>query len=163
MEIAYKEFGGDRFKDIAASYILSCLLEKGNGYLEYFSPRYKMYAVSGSLDVMVHDSEAGERRPYNTLSGGETFMISLALALGLSAMQNAATTCDTIFIDEGFGTLSSDYLETVMETLEKLQRLERRRIGVISHIESLKERIPVKIQVTPRGPSMSRVTVSDTL
>ncbi|MBD5306446.1 MAG: AAA family ATPase [Bacteroides sp.] len=159
LETLNLEFGKEKFKNIAASYILAHLLEKGNFYMERFSNRYRMVGVSGSLEVMVLDRESGERRPYNTLSGGETFMVSLALALGLAAMQNSRVTPDTLFIDEGFGTLSGDVLETVMETLERLQRLEGRRVGIISHVERLRERIEVLLTVERRDPTTSAVII----
>ncbi len=100
---------------------------------------------------MVYDRDAGNIRAFNTLSGGESFMVSLALALGLSAFQDSRTSPDTLFIDEGFGTLSADCLDAVTETLERLQNIEGRRVGIISHVEGLRDRIATRITLRPRG------------
>ncbi|MCM1296624.1 MAG: SMC family ATPase [Muribaculaceae bacterium] len=156
-----KEFGGDngeRFTKIACSFILNRLLDSANYYLAMFNDRYQLDSRPDSLEIMVYDSRGDNLRAFNTLSGGESFMVSLALALGLSAFRESEATTDTIFIDEGFGTLSSDYLDTVTETLQRLQHIEGRRVGIISHVENLRDRISTKITVTPKG-SCSNITV----
>lgn len=148
------EFGGqngDRFSRIACAYVLNHLIERANYYLPMFTSRYRLASNSGSLEIRLHDNISGYTRAFNTLSGGESFMVSLSLALALSAIQDARMIPDTIFIDEGFGTLSADCLDSVTDTLEQLHLIEGRRVGIISHIESLRERIPVKITVTPAG------------
>jgi len=144
-------FGNDRFKRIVCSYILADLVTRANHYMMMFRPRYSMVVEPGNLEILVRDSEMGSTRVFNTLSGGETFMTSLSLALGLASMNSVGFTADTIFIDEGFGTLSSDCLETVMDSLDRLRRIEHRRIGIISHVESLRDRIPVQIVLRPVG------------
>lgn len=148
------DFGGqngDRFSRIACAYVLNHLIERANYYLPMFTSRYRLASNSGSLEIRLHDNLSGYTRAFNTLSGGESFMVSLSLALALSAIQDARMIPDTIFIDEGFGTLSADCLDSVTNTLEQLHLIEGRRVGIISHIESLRERIPVKITVTPAG------------
>lgn len=151
-------FGNDRFKRIVCSYILADLVTRANHYMSMFRPRYSMVVEPGNLEILVRDSEMGSTRVFNTLSGGETFMTSLSLALGLASMNSVGFTADTIFIDEGFGTLSSDCLETVMDSLDRLRRIEHRRVGIISHVESLRDRIPVQIVLRPVG-SYSNVDV----
>lgn len=149
-----REFGGtsgDRFSRIACAFILSQLLSRSNYYMEMFSRRYRLEARPDSTEIMVYDRDAGNIRAFNTLSGGESFMVSLALALGLSAFQDSRTSPDTLFIDEGFGTLSADCLDAVTETLERLQNIEGRRVGIISHVEGLRDRIATRITLRPRG------------
>ncbi len=139
---------GGKFKSIAQSYILLQLLENSNFYLRRFTSRYELTTQPGSLVILVSDREDGDTiRAANTLSGGESFMVSLALALGLSTLNRNNFTPDTLFIDEGFGTLSGDCLNTVIETLEVLHNIGSRRVGIISHVNELYERISTKIEV----------------
>ena len=129
------------------SYILEELLAIANGYLSHFNDRYELEAQPGTLTILVRDLLQGDRTAVTTLSGGESFMVSLALALALSSMTGKVFTVDTIFIDEGFGTLSANYLDKVMETLNHLYDMGGRRVGIISHVEALKERITAQIHV----------------
>lgn len=102
------------------------------------------------LDIEILDANTGKKRPASTLSGGESFLASLSLALGLSdeiAAENGGIKIDTLFIDEGFGTLSEDYLNKVIEQIEKLS-YENKFIGLISHVGELKDAIDAKIIVT---------------
>ena len=155
--------GGSRMSQIAQSHILSLLLDNANYYLELFTPRYRMFSSPGNLQVNIRDRDRGnEIRPFNTLSGGESFMVSLALALGLSSVQSVNTTPDIIFIDEGFGSLSSDCLEQVTSTLAALRLSEGRRVGIISHVSSLRDRIPTAIEVRSADNISSTVTVTRT-
>jgi exonuclease SbcC len=143
---------GKRFKQITQSYILMQLLENANYYLRQFTTRYELTAQPGSLVILITDREDNDvSRPSNTLSGGESFMVSLALALGLSSLNRNSFTPDTLFIDEGFGTLSSDSLNTVIETLEVLHSMGNRRVGIISHVNELHERIATRIEVKKRA------------
>ena len=103
--------------------------------------------------------QGGAERSVNTLSGGESFLVSLALALGLSSLAANTLQVSTLFIDEGFGTLSAECLNTVMEALENLHQMGGKKVGIISHVEALRERIPVKIQLTRQGNSSSRVSI----
>ena len=151
---------GAKFKSIAQSYILLQLLENSNFYLRQFTSRYELTTQPGSLVILVKDREDGDTlRAANTLSGGESFMVSLALALGLSSLNRNNFTPDTLFIDEGFGTLSGDCLNTVIETLEVLHNIGSRRVGIISHVGELYERISTKIEVRKQaGVSEVKIT-----
>jgi exonuclease SbcC len=98
-------------------------------------------------------------RTVNTLSGGETFLMSLALALGLSDLASHKVQLGSLFIDEGFGTLDPEVLEKTITMLEKLQMQDNKTIGIISHVEALKERIRVKVNVVKNGQGYSEVRV----
>lgn len=151
---------GKKFRNIAQSYVLRVLLGKANYYLEMLSPRYSLDCEDGSLSINVIDNfQGGAVRNVGLLSGGEGFIVSLALALGLSAISKERLNVDTLFIDEGFGTLDRSTLETVITTLDRLHQIGGRRIGIISHVEALKERIPTQIQLRRTGPSSSEVRI----
>ncbi len=108
--------------------------------------------------VLVDHFQTGRTRPVDTTSGGEKFLISLALALGLSDLASNNVKIDSLFIDEGFGTLDPNMLETVISTLETLQS-EGKMIGVISHVENLKERISTQIQVIKNSNGISTIEI----
>ena len=113
------------------------------------------------LDIEILDANTGKKRPASTLSGGESFLASLSLALGLSdeiSAENGGITIDTLFIDEGFGTLSDDYLNNVIKQIEKLS-YENKFIGLISHVKDLKEAIDAKILVDYRQDEGSSIEV----
>ena len=151
---------GKTFRAIAQSFILKELLQNTNYYLKHFTDRYQLEGQGISLTILLRDYyEGGVTRPVSTLSGGESFLISLALALGLASLNQQQLSVDTLFIDEGFGTLSSDYLNTVMDTLEKLHQLGGKRVGIISHVEGLRERIRTQIQVNRLDNSRSEVII----
>lgn len=153
---------GSTFRGIAQSYILAHLLCRANRYLKKFSPRYELTNSPGSLTILVTDAMSGFRpQSVNVLSGGESFMVSLSLALGLSDMSAMGYQDQDmlLFIDEGFGTLDADCLATVMDTLEVLHHMRGRRIGIISHVQELKERIPTQICVRRVDPTKSRVSI----
>ena len=148
--------GGTLFKKIAQSHLLGVLLENANFYLSQFTDRYELMRQEGSLVVLMKDKQQDEApRPANTLSGGEGFMASLALALGLSSFNSSDFSSDTIFIDEGFGTLSPKCLEGVYETLASLKKVVGKKVGIISHVEYLKENIHPQILVEPIGNGLS--------
>ena len=150
---------GNKFRNIAQSFTLQFLLDKANQHLSEFTDRYSLLCQTGSLGVLVRDNYiGGDVRPASTLSGGESFIVSLALALGLSSLTDEAIKVETLFIDEGFGSLSEEALSTVMDALEKLHR-KGRSVGIISHIAELRERISTQIQVQRVGQSRSVVTV----
>jgi exonuclease SbcC len=100
----------------------------------------------------------GETRATRSLSGGERFLVSLALALALSRMGSKGGLAATLFIDEGFGSLDSASLDLAIDALEGLQS-QGRQVGVISHVEELKERIAARIEITPTGRGTSRIAV----
>ena len=155
-------FGGANgftFKKIAQSYIMQDILNHANAYLRKIAPRYELTAQPGSLVILVEDNEDGVVRSGNTLSGGEGFVISLSLALGLSSLAENSISVDTLFIDEGFGTLSQEWLNSVMSALEKLNYSSGKHVGIISHIEDLQKRIPTVIEVKKKNATTSEVTV----
>ena len=153
---------GIKFRRIAQSYILGEMLASANEYLRQFNNHYELVAKPGTLLILVRDLIQGDVTSVNTLSGGESFMVSLALALALSNMTGKVFTVDTLFIDEGFGSLSPVYLDNVMETLNRLYDLGGRRVGIISHVEMLKERVSTQIQVerAPSNNTVSRIRVT---
>lgn len=149
---------GSRFVRIAQSYVLESLIRGANRYLEQLTDRYTLHLTPGTYNINIRDRYCGgKERSANTGSGGESFMVSLSLALALSDLNGLAPS-DTLFIDEGFGTLSSEPLEAAVSLLERLNTFSGRRVGVISHIEELRRRIPVQISVT-RNPATAQSTV----
>lgn len=151
---------GKKFKKIAQGYVMSELVRNANVYLSRLSGRYVLDSQPGSLTLTVRDMyQGGAVRSVMTLSGGETFLVSLSLALGLSSLSHGSLKVNILFIDEGFGTLSSEYLNTVMEALENLHQIGGRKVGIISHIESLRERVPTQIRVKRHGNSSSTVEI----
>ena len=136
---------GAKFKVIAQSYTLNLLLLHANKHLSYLSKRYKLQQVPGTLALQVVDCDmCDEIRTVYSLSGGESFLISLALALGLSSLSSNNLKVESLFIDEGFGSLDAESLRTAMEALEQLQ-MQGRKIGVISHVQEMSERISVQV------------------
>ena len=158
-------FGGSRFRTVVQTYILRPLLNNANIYLKQITDRYRLTCSEDNeqLSILVLDRfNKDQIRSATVLSGGERFMISLALSLALSSLNRPDMNVDILFIDEGFGTLDKASLESVMATLEKLQEIageSNRRVGIISHREELDERIPVQIHVVKKGEGRSRVTV----
>ena len=152
---------GNKFRKIAQSYILGELLNSANYYLSKFNNRYELEANPGRLVILVRDLQQGDITSVNTLSGGESFMVSLALALALSSSMGKIFSVDTLFIDEGFGSLSPTYLDNVMETLNRLYDIGGKRVGIISHVDLLKERVTTQVQVyrDPNDNTVSRVKV----
>ena len=143
---------GDKFTRIAQSITFESLLRYANMSLSRMTDRYVLVRDDSNpakpLELMVIDTyQAGERRPVTNLSGGESFIVSLALALGLSEMSAGRARIDSLFIDEGFASLDEDYLEAALQTLSALGSREGKLVGVISHVEALKERIDVQIEV----------------
>lgn len=150
---------GAKFKVIAQSYTLNLLLWHANKHLSYLSKRYKLQQVPETLGLQVIDLDmCDEVRTVYSLSGGESFLISLALALGLSSLSSNNLTVESLFIDEGFGSLDADSLRTAMEALEQLQ-MQGRKIGVISHVQEMSERIAVQVQVQKKANGKSVITV----
>lgn len=151
---------GKRFRNIAQSYVLEYLLQLANRYMTRLTERYTLTCTPGSLVILVEDRfNPGRPQSVNCLSGGESFMASLSLALALSGLRTAAFGIDMLFIDEGFGSLSAECLESVMQTLERLYELGGKKVGIISHVEMLRERVPVQIRVERNTPVTSTVRV----
>lgn len=150
---------GAKFKVIAQSYTLNLLLLHANKHLSYLSRRYKLQQVPDTLALQVIDCDmCDEIRTVYSLSGGESFLISLALALGLSSLSSNNLKVESLFIDEGFGSLDAESLRTAMEALEQLQ-MQGRKIGVISHVREMSERISVQVQVHKKANGKSVLTV----
>ncbi|WP_071145109.1 AAA family ATPase [Bacteroides ihuae] len=150
---------GNKFKVIAQSYTLNLLLLHANKHLSYLSRRYKLQQVPETLALQVVDGDmCDEVRTVYSLSGGESFLISLALALGLSSLSSNNLQVESLFIDEGFGSLDADSLRTAMEALEMLQ-MQGRKIGVISHVQEMSERIAVQVRVHKSVNGKSRIEI----
>jgi len=154
---------GNKFRLFAQGLTLDYLVLLANQHLQRLDGgRYHIARKDKSLDLEVVDSwQADASRSANTLSGGESFLVSLALALGLSDLVSQRTSIDSFFLDEGFGTLDSDSLDIALEAIDRLNA-SGKLIGVISHVEAIKERLPVQIRVVKhRGVGNSKVLLPD--
>jgi exonuclease SbcC len=151
---------GSKFKEIAQGYTLETLLAHANKHLQELSPRYQLQRIPGTLALQVVDTDMmNEIRTIHSLSGGESFLISLALALGLSSLSSNRMKVESLFIDEGFGSLDSDTLRIAMDALGHLQT-QGRKIGVISHVTEMTERITVQIKVIKTSSGKSEIEVT---
>lgn len=153
---------GKKFRQFAQSMTLDTLLWHSNGHLRQLRPRYRIEREpGGDMELRVVDQDMGDEvRGCATLSGGEAFLVSLALALGLSSLSARDVKVESLFIDEGFGTLDRDTLEVAIATLEQLQS-DGRQVGLISHVADLADRIGYQVLVEPRGVGCSQVTVPE--
>ncbi|MCC2973538.1 AAA family ATPase [Massilia sp. IC2-476] len=154
---------GKKFRNYAQQFTLDVLLGYANAHLGQLARRYRLervsYANAPSLALMVRDQDmGGEVRSVNSLSGGESFLVSLALALGLASLSSNRVRVESLFIDEGFGSLDTDTLGVAMDALDALQSLGR-KVGVISHVQEMTERIATKVLVRPGGGGSSAVVV----
>jgi exonuclease SbcC len=151
---------GRKFKVFAQSLTLDALLHYANAHLEELAPRYHLMRVPRyDLDLQVVDRDMGDEvRAVSSLSGGESFLVSLALALGLASLSSETTQVETLFIDEGFGTLDPETLEVALATLDALQATGR-QVGIISHVSGLAERIGAQVRVVKQGAGRSRLVV----
>ncbi|QXP68033.1 AAA family ATPase [Polaribacter sp. AHE13PA] len=154
----------DAFNVYVQRLTLKHLLDLANVHLYQLNKRYSLkmedsYKPKEELNFNLIDHyQTDQGRLVDTSSGGEKFIISLALALGLSDLASKNVKIDSLFIDEGFGTLDSNTLETVISTLETLQS-QGKMIGIISHVENLKERIPTQIQIRKKSNGVSKVEI----
>lgn len=151
---------GSKFRKIAQSYVLTSLIHSANGYMRTLTDRYTLKVAPGTFIILLEDAYQGYVcRAASTISGGESFLVSLSLALALSDIGQQLAV-DTLFIDEGFGTLSGEPLENAVNTLRSLHSKSGRHVGIISHVEELQDRIPVQIQVLQdNNHSSSRVII----
>lgn len=157
-EIAGSSDGG-KFRRIAQGYTLDVLLSYANVQLSELSKRYRLERVPDTLALQVIDRDmCDEVRTVHSLSGGESFLVSLALALGLSSLSSNRMRVESLFIDEGFGSLDAETLRVAMDALDSL-RTRGRKIGVISHVQEMTERIPVQIKVNRGDNGRSYLTV----
>jgi exonuclease SbcC len=149
---------GHKFKNIIQSYTMDILLDYANKHLEVLTKRYKLEKTGDTLALQVIDNDMlGEIRTIHSLSGGESFLISLSLALGLSALSSNRMQIESLFIDEGFGSLDTDTLDIAIDALENLYT-QGRQIGIISHVGEM--RIPTQIKVVKliNGKSEIKIT-----
>ena len=150
---------GGAFRKIAQTYNLDLLVQHANVQLRQLARRYRLKRGGSPLGLLVLDTEMGdELRSVHSLSGGETFLVSLALALGLASMASSKLRIESLFIDEGFGSLDPESLQIAMDALDSLQA-QGRKVAVISHVAEMHERIPVQIQVQRQGNGQSGLRI----
>ncbi|MGM0581185.1 MAG: AAA family ATPase [Bacteroidota bacterium] len=154
---------GKKFNDFAQDLSLSQLIILANERLKDLSDRYMLDKADLETEddslVAIDSHMGGQRRSVKTLSGGETFILSLSMALALSDLASRNVNINSLFIDEGFGTLDPETLDQTLDTLEKLQAESSKTIGIISHVDSLKERIRTQIQLSRNGQGYSKIEI----
>ncbi|MBL4849200.1 MAG: hypothetical protein JKY65_27050, partial [Planctomycetes bacterium] len=155
---------GKRLRVFAQSLTLELLLDQANLALADLAPRYRLARVTGQdLDLQVIDTTLGDEvRATSSLSGGESFLVSLALALGVGALSSQETSVESLFVDEGFGSLDTDAQELALSALDALQA-GGRQVVLISHLPGLAERIGFGVRVVPQGRGRSRLEVGSLL
>ena len=147
---------GSKFRKIAQSYVLSSLIRSANSYMNTLTDRYTLKVMPGTFVITIEDAYQGfASRAVSTISGGESFLVSLSLALALSDIGQRLSV-DILFIDEGFGTLSGEPLQNAVNTLRTLHTKAGRRVGIISHVEELKNKNLVQILVEQDGNNSSK-------
>lgn len=150
---------GKKFRNFAQQLTLDILLGYANLHLKDLARRYRLERIRDSLGLLVVDQDMGDEvRSVHSLSGGESFLVSLALALGLASLSSHRVRVESLFIDEGFGSLDAEALQVAMDALDKLQSLGR-KVGVISHVQDMTERISTRVQVRRMAGGLSRVVV----
>jgi len=152
---------GKKFRNFAQGLTFELVVQYANQQLRNMSDRYVLQRDQEQpLELNVVDGyQAGEVRSIKNISGGESFIISLALSLGLSQMSSKNVKIDSLFLDEGFGTLDHESLDIAIDTLANLQQ-DGKIIGIISHVDSIKERIGTQIQVQPISEGKSAISGS---
>jgi exonuclease SbcC len=151
---------GKKFSKFAQNLTLQHLISLANKRLQKLTDRYQLDYTNIMEDLTVIDQYQWQvKRSVKTLSGGESFLVSLALALSLSDLSSQKIKIQSLFIDEGFGTLDQETLDIAMENLERLQNESDRMIGIISHVESLKERIFTQIEVQKSSTGYSNLSI----
>ncbi|MBO5699460.1 MAG: AAA family ATPase [Bacteroidaceae bacterium] len=152
---------GKKFREIAQSYTFEYLVMYANQHLLQLSPRYRLRTVPGTLMLQIIDRDMFDQQRYvNSLSGGETFVVSLALALALAGLSIEGLSIGSLFIDEGFGNLDNDSLNLVMQALANLQAGQGKKVGIISHTEQIRTQISPRINVIKKplgGESVVKV------
>ncbi len=156
------KFGGDKLTRLVQRIGMDALLGYANQRLQSFSNRYQLRGVdTDGLGILVIDRRnLDATRATSSLSGGEKFLTSLSLALGLSDIASRSARIDSLFIDEGFGTLDAETLETALSALQMLRTDSGRQVGIISHVGALQERLQARIVVQPNGDGTSSLAVS---
>ena len=159
---AFGDSTGKTFRKIAQSFILQKLLDNTNYFLGMLSDRYELTGADKELMILVKDKYLGNApRPVEMVSGGESFLISIALALGLSNLAMQGISSDFLFIDEGISQLDSTLCDSVVNTLQQLHHIVHCNIGIISHLDVLAEKIPTKILVQPVSHGSSQILVDN--
>ena len=150
---------GTKFRNIAQQWTLEILLRHANAQLTLLSGRYRLERLRDSLNLMVTDLEMdGQQRSVHSLSGGESFLVSLGLALGLASLTSSRLLIESLFIDEGFGSLDSETLRVALNALSHLES-QGRKVGVISHVSEMVDAIPVQVRVVRGSGGASRIVV----
>ena len=155
---------GDRFRRFAQGITLDHLVQLANDHLDALNPRYRLVrGTAYDLTLHIIDREmADEIRATRSLSGGERFLVSLALALALSGLEGRSSFVDTLFIDEGFGSLGAETLDMAVDALETLQG-RGQKVGVVTHVAAMIDRIAVQVRVEKRGAGRSEIRIADGL
>lgn len=150
---------GKKFRNFAQQLTLDLLLDYANAHLQGLTRRYRIERLRDSLGLLVVDQDMGdELRSVHSLSGGESFLVSLALALGLASLSSHRVRVESLFIDEGFGSLDAESLHVALDALDRLQALGR-KVGVISHVQEMTERIGTRVRVRRLSGGASHITV----
>ena len=143
---------GDVFVKFIQTITLRKLLKIANGYLRDMFPRYEMVTEPNTLNIQLVDHDNSDAvRPIDNISGGEGFLVSLSLALGISTLASRNVRIDSMFLDEGFGTLDAKMLQETVIVLQKMQQEKGKLLGVITHVDLVKSELPTHIEVTPCG------------
>jgi exonuclease SbcC len=151
---------GKKFRNYAQQFTLDVLLGYANRHLGELARRYRLERVRDTLALMVVDQDMGEElRSVHSLSGGESFLVSLALALGLASLSSNRVRVESLFIDEGFGSLDAETLRVAMDALDGLQAMGR-KVGVISHVQEMTERIATRIMVRRAAGGRSELQIA---
>jgi exonuclease SbcC len=152
---------GDKFRRFAQGITLDHLVALANRHLSALAPRYRLErAAASDLSIHVIDRDMGdERRATRSLSGGERFLASLSLAIALSGLEGRQAFVDTLFVDEGFGSLDAETLDLAIDALEALHGCGR-KVGVVTHVAAMIERIAVQVRVEKLGNGRSRVKIT---
>ncbi len=152
---------GKKFRKIAQSHTFAYLVAHANFHLSHLCPRYELRCLPGTLALEIVDHDMFDTHRFvSSLSGGETFVVSLALALGLASVSSHNLAIGSLFIDEGFGNLDHDSLELVMTALSNLEAIQGRKVGVISHTEQIRSQISPQIRLVKQpGSGSSRIEV----
>lgn len=150
---------GTKFRNIAQQWTLEILLKHANVQLKMLSGRYRLERLRESLNLMVEDlAMDGQQRSVHSLSGGESFLVSLGLALGLASLTSSRLRIESLFIDEGFGSLDAETLRVALNALSHLES-QGRKVGVISHVSEMVDAIPVQVRVVRGAGGASKIVV----
>ena len=149
---------GTKFRNIAQQWTLEILLKHANAQLNLLSGRYRLERLRDSLNLIVTDLEMGWQRSVHSLSGGESFLVSLGLALGLASLTSSRLLIESLFIDEGFGSLDTETLRVALNALSHLES-QGRKVGVISHVSEMVDAIPVQVRVVRTAGGASKIMV----